>query len=134
MTSKEAITIYLTKVRDELFERQRRNGQRASGFSDENTKVVVPSKENGYIKGPKYLATNFKGIGRRPGTMPPIQSIEAWIQIKGLKLNPWAVAMNIKKKGTVIFRDKRKGIDFKQPQQKHMDELMENIRKSITKK
>ncbi len=35
--------------------------------------------------------------GRRPGKMPPINAISAWAKPKGL--NPWAVAINIKKFG-----------------------------------
>jgi len=32
--------------------------------------------------------------------MPPVEPIDRWIQAKGLNLNAWAVAMNIKKFGT----------------------------------
>jgi hypothetical protein len=133
MTQQEALTIYLTKVRDEIFVRQRANGQQASGYSEQNTTVVVKSPTYGYIDSPLYLATNFKGIGRKPGTMPPIKSIKEWIELRGLRLNPWAVAMNIKKRGTVIYRDRRKGIDFNQIQQKYMDEFLNNLAKSLTK-
>ena len=127
MTNKDAIRIYLTKVRDEIFRRQRALGIRASGFSDENTKVVVNNKSGGYLNAPLYLYTNFKGIGRKPGTMPPIKSIQEWIKQRALKLNAWAVAMSIKKKGTRIFYDRRRGIDFISIQQKYMDEFLSNI-------
>lgn len=127
MTNKEAIRIYLTQVRDEIFKRQANLGMRVTGFSDRNTTVVVNNKGGGYLKAPLYLYTNFKGIGRKPGTMPPIKSIQEWIKLRGLKLNAWAVAMSIKKKGTRVFYDKRRGIDFKSIQQKFMEEFLSNI-------
>lgn len=37
--------------------------------------------------------------GTRPH-MPPVNPIKKWIELKGLTINPWAVAMNIKKYGT----------------------------------
>jgi len=48
-----------------------------------------------------YIVMNDYGKyvdeGRAPGKMPPINKIESWCKRKNL--NPWAVAMNIKKYG-----------------------------------
>jgi len=40
----------------------------------------------------------FTDAGRQPGKQPPIKSIKKWAKAKGL--NPYAVAVNIKKYGT----------------------------------
>lgn len=42
-------------------------------------------------------------FGRKPGTMPPVDEIQRWIDKKGLDLNAYAVAKSIQKKGTTIY-------------------------------
>jgi len=42
--------------------------------------------------------------GRPPGGMPPVGSIQEWIEAKGLDLNPWAVAFKIRDFGTIKYR------------------------------
>lgn len=111
----------------EIFVRQERNGQVASGVSRETASVEVPSAREGWIRAKAYLPTNFRGIGRKPGTMPPIKSIQAWIAIKRLDLNAWAVAVNIKKKGTLVYRDKRRGIDVEGVKAKFYDEFKRDL-------
>lgn len=127
---REVLVDYLTKVMDEIFVRQERNGMVASGYSKANTKVEE-TKKGAALSGPLYLRTNFKGIGRKPGTMPPVKSIEAWLKMKNLEhLSAWAVAMNIKKNGTRIYWDKRRGIDVQQILGKFKKEFLDNLAKS----
>lgn len=127
---REVLVDYLTNVMDEIFVRQERNGIVASGFSKANTKVEE-TKSGASIVGPLYLRTNFKGIGRKPGTMPPVKSIEAWLKTKGLThLSAWGVAMNIKKNGTRIYWDKRRGIDVAQIMEKFKKEFLDNLARS----
>lgn len=133
MKVEEALMIYLTSVRDEIFVEQKRLGMQASGFSEANTKPVV-KKSEGYIKAPAYLFTNFKGIGRKPGTMPPVKDILAWIKIKHLDLNAWAVAKTIQKKGTRVYYNRRRGIDLKAIKNMFKSEFKKNIKAALTKK
>ena len=42
----------------------------------------------------------FANYGRKTGGLPPVYAIERWIKAKGLRLNPWAVAKSIEKRGT----------------------------------
>jgi hypothetical protein len=51
------------------------------------------------------------GNGRRPGDMPPVQSIQEWINRTGfLTLSAWAVAKTIAKRGSKAFREKKKNV------------------------
>lgn len=116
----------------EIFVRQERNGQRASGQSADTAKVEVNEDgTDGSIVAKAYLPTNFRGIGRKPGTMPPIKSIQEWIAMKRLNLNPWAVAMKIKNEGTLVFRDRRRGIDVQSIKEMYRAEFMKNIKQAI---
>ena len=97
--------VFITDIRQEL----RSAGKSATGSLIKQTKGVVS------IKGDKIV---FEGVapdhwvfvdkGRRSGSMPPIKPISKWIKQRGLDLNPWAVAMSIKRKGikpTNIYTD-----------------------------
>lgn len=137
MEQSEALRIYLTQMMDEIFVRQERNGQRASGLSANTAKVVVKQNgREGYIKAQRYLPTNFRGIGRKPGPInrEGVKSIEQWLKIKHLEHLPlWAVIKSIEKKGTMVYRDNRRGIGIDGVKQKYRKEFLKNLRSSIIK-
>lgn len=66
-----------------------------SGMLRDNWKVTTGRFEGALVSQTPYAAAVHEGS--KPH-MPPIQEITAWAKKKGI--NPWAVAMSIKKKGT----------------------------------
>ena len=93
-------------LKQELIAKYDEKGMRASGqFSEELENV---SRDNvGELKGMDY--TQQLELGRRGGTMPPINAIEKWIVDKGIMRNveenitvtslAWAIAKKIKREG-----------------------------------
>lgn len=65
------------------------------------------------VQGSDFLASylegeeqwKFVGNGRRPGGMPPIAPIQAWINARGLALSAWGVAKKIAKEGSKDYRN-----------------------------
>lgn len=60
----------------------------------------------------------FLEFGRRPGTMPPLDVIEAWVrrklnvEDKDVRSVAFLIARKIKEKGTQILTDKTKGLEL----------------------
>ena len=50
------------------------------------------------------------GNGRGPGGRPPIETIERWLDAKGLSLNAWAIANRMAKEGSRDYRLKRTNV------------------------
>lgn len=66
-----------------------------SGLLRDNWKIMVGRFEGSLTALAPYASAVEDGT--RPH-MPPVKELEAWAKKKGI--NPWAVAMSIKKKGT----------------------------------
>jgi len=73
--------------------------------------IDTTAKLTGRVVGVHYTTQLVKG--RRPGKMPPSKAIEEWIRHKGIKAKgknikisqlAFAIAVNIKKKGTKYFQ------------------------------
>lgn len=127
MTNREALEIYLEKTLQDLLKESRAKGFYASGKTHANTFTEVkPDGSEGMLHAPRHIETTFKGIGRKPGTMPPVLSIQEWIKIKGLNLNPWATAKRMMISGNAVYRGAREGIDFKSIKAKHFEEFKQN--------
>lgn len=109
MTPEMSIRKFLSDVKTKVIAQQRAMGIEASGRSADSLRI-----ESTELSGELYGAEAFRyqqdGVGRKPGNMPPIKSIEQWIKDKGLELNAWAVAKSIAKKGTTIYQRKRRGL------------------------
>lgn len=73
----------------------------ATGKLVNSIKAEVKEKGNKFSIGFTSLDYyKFVDEGRRPGAArPPIKAIAEWIKVKGLNLNPFAVANSIAKKG-----------------------------------
>lgn len=65
--------------------------------------------------------------GRAPGGMPPVQSIEDWIRVKGIDRDPWAVAKSIAANGTRIWRNKSLGLSISKIATRYMPELKKAV-------
>lgn len=89
--------------------RHRQEGQVATGRTSATLRVE-PTAEGIAIVGWKYAGTYDEG--RAPGTMPPVQAIEAWIVAKGLTFDKpnqlhnyaYCIARKIAREGTRRYR------------------------------
>lgn len=127
MTNREALEIYLEKVLIDTLKESRAKGFYASGRTHANTYTEVkPDGSEGSMHAPRHIETTFKGIGRKPGTLPPVLSIQEWIKIKGLALNAWATAKRMQMSGNSVYRGKRQGVDFASIKAKHYEEFKIN--------
>jgi hypothetical protein len=91
----------IQRLHGEVLDAMQANDQRATG----RTAAAIRDEsgaEYAALLGPGHLKALRDG--RRPGQRPPIQAIIEWLQAKRLKLNPYAVANNIAKRGTRLFR------------------------------
>jgi hypothetical protein len=91
----------IQQLRTEVVDSMTANDQRATG----RTAAAIRDEsgaEYARLLGPAHLRALRDG--RRPGQRPPIQAIIEWLQAKRLQLNPYAVANNIAKRGTRLFR------------------------------
>jgi hypothetical protein len=91
----------IQRLHTEVLDAMQANDQRATG------KTAAAIRDT---SGPEYAGlfgpAHLKALrdGRRPGQRPPIEAIREWLQAKRLQLNPYAVAANIAKRGTRLFR------------------------------
>lgn len=90
---------------DEALERHRNAGQVATGQTSRSLRII--EKPDGFqLWGWKYAGSYDEG--RKPGKMPPVDAIMAWIEAKGLTFTEpgqarhyaWAIARKIAQKGT----------------------------------
>lgn len=80
---------------------------RVTGRTQDSLRIEVDEEGNILTMwGEESLATLEEGRGptRRSGPGDVINNIKEWIRIKGLDLNPFAVAFNIHKYGNTLFR------------------------------
>lgn len=129
LSVEQSIKKFLDATKQSTYEQQVKQGIYASGKSAASLKVTA-KRTSGQLTGVGYFQFQFEG--RRPGTMPPIKDIIAWLKYKRLKLNPWAVAMNIKKFGTKSYTDYTKRLDINGPLQVHKKTLLEDLGRAYT--
>lgn len=95
------------KMKQDLISKHIELGMKASGKWIDSLEVVEENLRVSLL-GEKY--TDQLVYGRRAGTMPPVSAIEQWIKDKGIIPNipirslAWAIAINIKKKGTKYYQ------------------------------
>ena len=105
--SKESIEKILQEIVDKfLIPKFNELGMNASGQWLDSLSVDFDGK-NGNIKGQDY--TEYLARGREGGTLPPINAIEQWVNVKlGLsgqeaRNMAWAVAKKIEREGTNYY-------------------------------
>ena len=101
-----------------------------TGETADKVRTLIESGK-GYIIVPKHIATLVQGKGRRPGKMPPVQEIAKWIESRNLDLNPWAVAMSMKKKGNEVYQRKREGINIEAEVEANREEFLKRIAQEL---
>ena len=52
----------------------------------------------------------FVGSGRGPGMLPPVQKIQAWIDLRGYDLSAWAIAKTHQKLGSKDYREGKQNV------------------------
>lgn len=109
MTVQDIIREELEWLRKKVIENHRALGQSATGQFEKELEVVITGTQN-FLEGVSYTTQLVNG--RKPGTMPPLKPIEAWIKAKGIQPKDdiserslvWAIAKKIQKEGTRIWR------------------------------
>lgn len=129
LSIEESVKKYLEAGKLVTYQQQVKQKIYASGASAASLRVET-QKFAGQLFGAKYFAFQFEG--RAPGTMPPISKIVQWLKVKRLKLNPWAVATNIKKKGTRAYTDYTKRLSITEQLAVHKQELLDNVGKAYS--
>jgi hypothetical protein len=121
----DVITWYLTTVRVGIIKQQQYRGLYNTGATSDTLRIVRLSDTKQTLVG----AGHFRQLveGRRPGTMPPVDVIREWIESKGLRLNPWAVAVKMMKEGSAIFRGERRGIDIGAEVEEHKEAFYKKL-------
>ena len=137
LTPAQAISKLLENVRAEIIDDQQTKGIRASGQSARSLKTKtreISGTIRGTLTGAAYFT--FQEQGRRPGKMPPVQSIRDWIEAKGIQADnkeslAWAIAKNIAKTGTDIYRNKRPALATEQIIEIEIEKSRPEINKAI---
>ena len=106
----EIIKQFIEQLADEI----RQAIPKVTGKTSEAVTTEYPDGLTGIIYAPGWIEV-FE-TGRKPGTMPPVSPIQAWVEAKGLTaINKsgkqmtsnslaWAIAMNMKKNGNTLWR------------------------------
>lgn len=111
MTPSEIILEELEAIRNDLRARYDQLGMRATGNFDRELEVVEQTVKKYTINATPYSRQLI--LGRRPGTMPPVAAIEAWMKAKGIRAVEarmtdrqlaFAIARSIKNRGTRYWR------------------------------
>ena len=114
MTPDSILQREFEKIKQDLIAKHDELGMRASGNWANELEVKVTASENKYVAqiiGEQY--TQQLVNGRKPGTMPPVQALEKWIQDKGvfavqsqaeISGLAYAIATKIKIEGTEYFK------------------------------
>lgn len=131
MTLDELIHSELKEAQSQIQANMASKGINASGRTSASIRIV---RYEGGIKlvggGDDAAPLPTVEIGRKAGKVPYnfADILREWADAKGIDINPWAVVMTIKKKGTVRHRDQSKQKDVYSTISK---ETIERLRKGI---
>jgi hypothetical protein len=134
MDIKDSIQWYLTTVKVGLIKQlQEKNFNLSGGTANSiNAEIMdVAGISRGVLTVPKHFLTLVEGIGRKPGTMPPVQEIAEWVRKRNLDISPWAIAINMKNKGNAVYRKERRGIELDREINAHRGELLRRIAEGV---
>lgn len=131
MNNAEAISQFFKSTITDLKSDQVSKGLYSSGKSADSLQSDS-NTEGGLLYGSAYFYQQI--VGRKPGKMPPVSDIIAWIEAKQIKPETgtveglaWAIAKKIAREGTDINEGKRQGLDFINIVGKNRDELVKNL-------
>lgn len=117
----------LNELRERIIANIDNAGEKATGATQQSLRVDITDL-TGTLYGRAYFAT--VETGRRPGKMPPVQTIKEWIEAKGLHVEPmeykrtpserwqpkytpieralnrmaWGIAYKIGREGSALYR------------------------------
>ena len=97
-----AVAGFLNDIAAEMVEFLVVNKRVATGAAVNSFEVDVTETRKDQMKAELSAVNyiNFALNGRGAGAMPPVDAIARWIEVKGIDLNPWAVAKTIAALGT----------------------------------
>jgi hypothetical protein len=127
----EAVKQYLTNIRRDIIKDLR--GKKISN-GDLGMEIQL-AQTGGGLSANDYIYQLWKG--RKPGTMPPIESILSWIKKKHIKplykIKPkslaFLIARKIGRQGTDIFMGKRPGLDLEAIIEINTEEFIAKLQK-----
>lgn len=128
---------FLNGVKEAYIQDQKEKGMRVTGESA-NSLTVVETKDGGELIGVGYWVQQY--YGRKPGSFPPIVSIQKWIIKRGIKpFNPktsikslaFLFARAIANAGTWIFQKKKPGVNIKDKLPALKNQLKIDIKKEL---
>lgn len=131
---------FLQGVKEAYIQDQEQKGMRVTGKSAASLQIVE-TKDGGELIGVGYWVQQY--FGRKPGSFPPIVSIQKWIVARGIKpFNPktslrslaFLFARAIANAGTLIWQKKKKGIDIKDKLPALYKQLKQDIKKEVKAK
>lgn len=130
MSDEDAIRKYLSSIKTKIISEQERLGLTASGKTADSL-TITSTESSGQLTGDPAFHFQKDGVGRKPGTLPNVKSIQQWIEIKGLLLSAWGVAVNLKKFGSAIYQGKRRGLTMQVYMEEYKAELMRDLAESL---
>lgn len=111
MTTEEIIIEELEGIKADIARRYNELGMKASGQFEKDLEVIELSLKKYTIDASNYSEQLIRG--RKPGSMPPVAAIEAWMKTKGIRAVEkkmtdrqlaFAIANKIKREGTRYFK------------------------------
>ena len=140
MDTEESIKILLKRIEKRLKDQQEKKGIKASGKSADSLRTEATTK-TGVLYGESYFYQQQNG--RKAGSMPPISPIYEWLGLKKYGLDwktdqerkslAFAIAINMKKKGTAIHQNKSKGLELEKIINEEVSLFKENLTDEIKK-
>lgn len=128
----------LERIETELKAVQIKKGIIASGKSAKSLRIET-TPTSGTLYGESYFYQQQNG--RKAGKMPPVKPIYNWLAYKKYGLSykndkqrkslAFAIALNMKKKGTLISRNKSKGLEFEKIIEKETKIFADNLKNDI---
>lgn len=140
MNTKEAVLEFFENVKKDTVQDQLSKNIKASGKSAASLEIKADGN-GGQLLGSAYFYQQIHG--RRPGKMPPVSDLLAWVKVKGIgsseqqqKGIAWAISKKIANEGTDIFKGKRAGLDWEiiinDNTKALMEALGENVMAEVT--
>lgn len=130
-TRKDAVTIFMARIKQAYIDNQKASGIFASGKSAASLRYTA-EPTLGQLFGADYFA--YQKLGRRPGKFPPIGNLIEWVKIKlGITDEAkatgvgYAIRNKIAKQGTDIYLKKRPPLSIEEKLLEARKELALNL-------
>ena len=104
----QTLFTYITTIKQEIIDAATQKGLNPTGKTLSSMEVIeTPSGYDLQAEGNIYFIEHGRGPttpGATAGNPNLVQTIQAWLDEKGLDINPYAIAKTIHKSGTKLYR------------------------------